>query len=336
MKKLHLAFLVPVFLVFLLLTIFKVAGNTVNKNLSTEIHKNKNTTEIKDIKKEVLYIIKDTGEPYLYHFGLTEKDFKNISDAGFDVIEGNFDICASDEDVKYFLDSSLKYGLSVIMPAGSGEAEWGYECDMPAEKDQKPVWQKEKVKDWIYKWKHYENIYAWDISNEAGSVMPNADKGYFISLSQLEYAYSTVKKTDPQRLVIIRMNGWFFYDYDDDFFREGNPFSENTADIVMVNSYSNVSDYYNGFVSVVGKRAKKAMSQIDPDVDVIISLGIWQEEPLWFAPSFKQLKNDIDSALELNPLGIAFFKYGAIGSEWYLPDENKLWDAMVKIINTRL
>ena len=74
---------------------------------------------------DVLAILKDVGEAAYYHFGLTEKDFLEIKKAGLDVIEGNFDICADDADVKFFLDSAKQAGLRVILNAGAGEAEWG-------------------------------------------------------------------------------------------------------------------------------------------------------------------------------------------------------------------
>src|SRR3989344_4160698 len=73
-------------------------------------------------------ILKDVGEAYLDHFGLTPQDFQTMNQAGVTIIEGNFDICASDEDVAFFLNQSYQSQLQVIMPAGSGEAEWGYAC----------------------------------------------------------------------------------------------------------------------------------------------------------------------------------------------------------------
>ncbi|KKW13722.1 MAG: hypothetical protein UY54_C0029G0009, partial [Parcubacteria group bacterium GW2011_GWA2_50_10b] len=83
-------------------------------------------------------ILKDVGEASYDHFGLTQKDFAEIKEAGFDVIEGNFDICASSEDVRYFLDSAERTGLQVILNAGAGEAEWGYPCDDNFVTGQKP------------------------------------------------------------------------------------------------------------------------------------------------------------------------------------------------------
>ena len=331
MKNLFWAVLVITLFLFFLTVLIILGINNKNSSKFTL----SDTPETNDIRQDgktaMLNIIKDLGEPYLYHFGLKESDFKKVSDAGFNVISGNFDICASDEDVEFYLNTAKKYGLSVIMPAGSGEAEWGYVCDMPVGKDQKPVWQGDLVKDWIIKWRDYENIFAWDISNEAGSVMPNSDKGYYLTSPQLIKAYETVKNTDPQRPVMIRMNGWFFYDFDENFFRKGNPFVKDTADIVMVNLYSNIGEYNPDFVSITGSRAKEAILEIDPDVDIIISLGIWEESPLWHTPSPEQLKNDYDSSLKLDPVGIAFFKYGAIDSYWYLPDDD-LWDVLLKII----
>ncbi len=148
-------------------------------------------------------VLKDVGEAYMDHFGLTDTDFEKIKGAKVNIIEGNFDSCATDEDVKYLLDQSQKYNLKVIMPAGSGEAEWGYACD--TEKfpvTQGPVWQKEKVVAWVNKWKTHPAIYAWDTSNEAGSVFPNASwnneknsqvpDALYLTAEQLKQAYKDV------------------------------------------------------------------------------------------------------------------------------------------------
>ena len=275
-------------------------------------------------------MMKDVGEAYMDNFGLTDSDFKNLKDAGFDVIEGNFDICASDVDIKYMLDKSEEYGLKVIMPAGSGEAEWGYECDMEEyPKDQKPIWQKNKVRNFVDKWKGHTAIYAWDISNEAGSVFPNASwmnvennkvtDAYYINTEQLKSAYSDVKGADRERPLMIRMNGWFFFDFDTDFFINGNPFAKDVADIVMVNAYSNVEDYYPDFVPTVTERAVTSINKTDPGTEIIISLGAWEELPLWHMPKIPNLRNEIMFLDKLDILGIAYFKYGAKGSEWYLP-----------------
>lgn len=283
----------------------------------------KATTDDKNLK-----FLKDVGEPYLDFFGLKDNDFKTISEAGFNTIESNFDICASDKDVSFFLNKADEYGLKVIMPAGAGEAEWGYQCDKTPAADQKPIWQKEAVQNWINKWKDHAIIYAWDTSNEAGSVFPNADKEYYLTVDQLREAYQTVKEADPDRLVMTRMNGWFFYDYDNNFFRHGNPFADKTTDIVMVNAYSNVEDYFYDFVSTVTKRAVDSIGQIDPSVKFIVSLGVWEESPLWFRPSVIQIENDYQSLKSFDLLGTAYFKYGAKGSKWYLPEHISVWEKL--------
>lgn len=289
------------------------------------------TQTVETVPSQIL-VMKDVGEAYMDKFGLTEKDFTQIKKAGIDVIEGNFDICASDNDVQYFLTESQKAGLKVIMNAGSGEAEWGYSCNQETfPKTQKPEWQKELVISWVNKWKSNPAVYAWDISNEAGSVFPNASwynetqskvpDAYYLSVDQLKKAYQDVKTADPTHPVMIRMNGWFFFDNDDNFFRNGNPFGEGVADIVMVNAYSNVSDYYNEFVPTVISRAKSSINEIDPQAKIIIALGVWEEKPLWYKPKPENVKQEIaDIAKHRDLLGTAYFKYGAFGSEWYLPE----------------
>lgn len=293
-------------------------------------------------------ILKDVGEAAYTHFGLAEDDFVSIKNAGFDVIEGNFDICADDSDVQFFLDNAKKNGLAVILNAGSGEAEWGYSCDGNFLLGQKPVWEAAKVKAWVQKWKAHEALFAWDTSNEDGGTFPFGTGGtqpdpqwetkYAVSEGQLQQAYRDVKSIDPQHPIMIRMNGWYFYDNADDFFRPGNSFGKNVADIVMINAYSNVDEYFDDFVSTVLMRVARSIYAIDPRVVLIPSLGVWNEPPLWIKPTVDHLTHDYQQALKAERLvGVAFFKYGAKkGADWYLPSSTRgdpvLWKAISSLI----
>lgn len=296
----------------------------------------------------VVAILKDVGEAAYPHFGLTAEDFSTIKAAGFDVIEGNFDICANNKDVTYFLDSAQAVGLKVLLTAGAGEAEWGYPCDDNFTPHQKPVWQSEKVKQWVTKWKDHPALYAWDTSNEDGGTFPFGVGGvkpdpawettFSLSVEQLQQAYRDVKSVDSSHRVMIRMNGWYFYDYADNFFRPGNSFGKNVADIVMVNAYSNVDEYFPDFVLTVLLRATRSIYALDPKVTFIPSLGVWNEPPLWVKPTTAHLINDYNQALKTeNLVGVAFFKYGAsAGGDWYLPDrvrgDTKLWQTISKLL----
>lgn len=283
-------------------------------------------------------ILKDVGEPYMENFGLSPADFNNIKAVGVDVIAVNFDICAAPTDVLIFLTGAQSAGLKVIMPAGAGEAEWGYPCDANFSNTLKPVWQKEAVQMWVRKWAYHPAIFAWDISNEDGQNFPNAEElnegwaeqGYALSIEQLQQAYRDVKAIDPTHPILIRMNGWFFYDYDSNFFRAGNAFGPNVADIVMVNAYSNVEEYFPDLVSTVATRTHDAVRAVSPKTQIIVALGAWQEAPMWFAPTLTNFKNDIRQAKETdNLLGIAIFKYGAEGSEWWMPKSAPtLWNSI--------
>jgi len=294
-------------------------------------------------------VLKDVGEAYMVRFGLTQKDFTDIKSAGFDVIEGNFDICAKDDDVRFFLDGAQAVGLEVILNAGAGEAEWGYPCGAEPTKDMVPTWQKAAVGAWVEKWKNHPALYAWDTSNEDGGTFPFGTGGtdpdpawetkYALSAAQLQEAYKDVKSWDPAHPIMIRMNGWYFYDYPENFFRPGNAFGKDVADIVMINAYANVDEYFDDFVSTVLIRADRAIGAIDYGVQIIPALGVWEEPPIWVTPTIPQLINDYNQAAKAeNLVGIAFFKYGAKGSKWYLPDSSlgapELWMKLREIIGS--
>lgn len=137
--------------------------------------------------------------------------------------------------------------------------------------------------------------------------------------------------SDPSRPIIIRMNGWVFYENEDDFFNTENPFGKHVADIVMVNAYSNVEDYYSDFVDTVTSRAIQSIKAVVPNTKIIISLGTWEELPLWHKPKLNNLKNDFNNLNKYDLEGIAYFKYGAKDSEWYLPDNKDLWRIITKL-----
>ncbi|NTV31336.1 hypothetical protein HGA91_05175 [candidate division WWE3 bacterium] len=282
-------------------------------------------------------MLKDVGEPFIDHLGLTPDDFKQIKDAGFTLIEGNFDICASDEDVKYFLDQSQSHGLLAVMPAGSGEAEWGYQCDVDPVKGQYPVWQKQQVQSWVKKWMSHPALYAWDTSNEAGGNFPfGQDLSYHVTAEQLNQAYTDVKAIDQKHPVMIRMNGWYFYDNEENFFDNGNPFAKNVADIVMLNAYSNVDEYFPDFVSTVVSRARASILKIEPSAAFIVALGVWEEPPLWFLPTQEHLQLDYNQAIAFEKVtGIAYFKYGASSSEseWFIQDDDRGAPALWQFIS---
>ena len=280
-------------------------------------------------KDEFLIILKDVGEPYLDNFGLGSNDFSLISQAGFNTIESNFDICADPKDVRSFLDLAFRHQLKVILPAGSGEAEWGYECDREYFQTQDPVWQEETIRQWINRWKSHPALYAWDISNEAGGNFPGAENSDIrLNLEQLQKAYRDINQADPNHPIMVRMNGWIFYENPpNDYFGNENPFGKEVADSVMVNAYSNVDEYFDDFVTNVSAKATRAILNLDPQAKVIISLGAWEEPPIWVKPGSENFENEYQELMEIDQLaGIAVFKYGAKGGDWYFPeDAPELW-----------
>jgi hypothetical protein len=316
------------------------------RDLPSQTSATKNVPE-----QEPVLLLKDVGEPQYEHLGLIEADFARIKAQGFTAIEGTFDICANHRDVSFFMDSAHKHGLQVILNAGAGEAEWGYPCDGGFVLGQKPRWEREKVQEWVRTWKDHPALLAWDTSNEDGGTMPfgtggvnpqpNWEKTYALSVDQLKQAYTDVKIADPDHPIMIRMNGWYFYDNEDDFFRPGNAFVKGVADIVMVNAYANVEEYFPDFVGTVMTRARQSISLIDPNVAFLPSLGVWEEPPIWYTPSVEELENDFNQAILTDRLyGISYFKYGAYkGDDWYLPDSERgdtaIWNA-IRDLNTEL
>lgn len=291
------------------------------------------------VQSKPMVILKDVGEPQYTHFGLTEQDFQLIAAANFTHITENFDLCADPADVKWYLDSAQQYNLKVIMMAGAGEAEWGYACDgEPYPLTQKPIWQKDLVTDWINQWKTHPAVFAWDISNEAGLNFPNGEnnpeiaEGWgknAISLAQLQQAAVDVKTADPAHSRLIRMSGYVFYENTQFFFEQKNPFAKDLAEYVMINAYSNTPEYDPSLITEIVSKSASAISSIDPQVQVVYSLGVWHEPPMWTKPPAENVQNDIR---QLNSFpDIAYYRYGAqAGSEWYFPDPNRgdpqLWE----------
>ena len=291
-------------------------------------------------------MIKDVGEPQYDNFGLNEDDFKYIRDAGFNVIGVNFDICAHEDDVNFLLHTAQKYNLKVVMPAGSGEAEWGYACDTTIPLTQAPVWQKDKVQAWVKRWKDLPAVYGWDISNEDGQNLPNGENNpqikeewikFALTTDQLQTAYRDVKAVDSNHPIIIRMNGFWFYENESNFFQSGNAFGNDVADIVMVNTYSNILHPYDSeFVTDILNKAFHSIPQVDGSVKILPSIAAWKEPPLFDMPTIEHLQQDYNQAISFPGIyGMSYFKYGAPkGNDWYIRDAGRgnptIWKKLIE------
>lgn len=268
-------------------------------------------------------ILNGVGDSKLVDFGLTDQDFQQIAASGVTIIQTNFDICADDQNVMRFLNQSKNVGLSVVLPAGVGDTEWGYSCDKNTfPSTQKPEWQKSAIADWISKWKSHPALYGWATANEAGSYLPNANSKATLTLEQLKTAYSDVRSLDPDHPVIIYMNGKNFIDHEDNYFWSGNPFSDDVADIVIVTAHSNFGRYDASFVAKITSRAKSSIFTTSPNTRLVISLAAWKQDPTWALPITSNLQSEIKKVSDHQDIiGIAFFKYGAKGSGWHLPTD---------------
>lgn len=129
------------------------------------------------------------------------------------------------------------------------------------------------------------------------------------------------------------MNGWFFYENKDNPFIRGNPFDTQVTDVVMVNAYSNVDEYFPDFVEETLSIAKKKLKEKDNKVKIFAALGAWSEPPLWKKPSIEHLGHDVDAIRKVGEVeSYGFFKYGARGSEWYMPESApEVWTFISKL-----
>lgn len=286
--------------------------------------------EIIGKKQNFTKVDKERQSPFchlkLIPLNIDDKDLNLISQMGFSVLaseEGVNDI--DTEEMKHTLDRIYKHGLKMIVDAGFSSGAWGYKEDGSDDPEQEPVWQKEKMQNWVLELKDHPAIYGWDISNEAGENLPNGNR-YRISLAQLKQASIDIRQIDSTRPVMIRMHYW---DEEDGDFGRQNPFAPEIADIVMLNLYSNYSlDGQTALLpDMVNDSAKiliDKIAAIDPNVKIWLSLAAFEEQPMFLNPSVTGIRQDIQSVLKLaNIESIGFFGWGEPMSNWYLPRDGK-------------
>ena len=267
--------------------------------------------------------------------GLPQQDFIAMKNAGIDILATEWGMEEYVSKARVFLDQAEAAGLKVVMDGGFSSRAWGFTDDdwekLP--KGKRPVWQKERVQNWIRSLKDHPAIYAWDICNEFGENLPSgAGAGCTdwpngrITIDQLKQAKADVLAVDPDRPIHARMYGWNIGDMPP---HVSSLLENRIADIISLNLYSNylekgklqwpdvIKDGGAYFVDSIKKKA--------PGTKVWMSIAAFEYPRIFQRPKPDSLSRDMKYALQINDLdGISFFCWGPVNqwdgkSNWYLP-----------------
>jgi hypothetical protein len=266
---------------------------------------------------------------------LPQKDFNDMKKAGIEVLATEWGMEQDVAKTRAFLDQAHKAGLKVVMDGGFSASAWGFSDDdwgnLPAGK--RPVWQKNRVQEWINALKDHPAILAWDICNEFGENLPsgagvkNSDwPKSMITIEQIKQAKADVLEADPTRPIHVRMYGW---DVDKMPSHVSALLDNKIADIISLNLYSNYLSQgklqWPTVIEDAGAYFVDAIKQKSPGVKVWVSLAAFQYPPIFQRPTIDSLTRDIDNSAAIEKLdGITFFCWGPVNQwddkcDWYLP-----------------
>jgi hypothetical protein len=280
---------------------------------------------------------------------LPQQDFIDIKAAGIDTLATEWGMEEDVSKARVFLDQAEAAGLKVVMDGGFSSRAWGFNDDdwekLPEGK--RPVWQKEKVQEWIMALKDHPAIMAWDICNEFGENLPggagmkNSEwPKSRITTEQLVQAKADVLAVDSTRPIHARMYGWNIGNMPPHV----SSFLENRiADIISLNLYSNYLDKGKlQWPEVIGDGGAYFVDSImkkSPGTKVWMSLAAFEYPPVFQRPTPTSLSRDMKYALQINDLdGISFFCWGPVNqwdekSAWYLPKTGAdLWEIIQREI----
>ena len=280
-------------------------------------------------KREVVYSMKGVG------INLPQSDFVDMKNAGIDILATEWGMEEDVDKVRKFLDQAQAAGLKVVMDGGFSYTAWGFTNDdwdkLPAGK--RPVWQKERVQNWIKALKDHPAIYAWDICNEFGENLPsgagikNSDwPKSRITIEQLKQARADVLEADNTRPIHARMYEW---DSNNMTAYIKSMLDERIVDIISLNLYSNYLDegklQWPDVIEDAGQRCVTEIKQDAPQTKVWLSIAAFEDGDMFQRPSPASLARDIKYAGEIDQLdGISFFCWGPVNqwdesNNWYLP-----------------
>jgi hypothetical protein len=278
---------------------------------------------------------------------LPQSDFVDMKNAGIDILATEWGMEENVADARKFLDQAQAAGLKVVMDGGFSYTAWGFTDDdwdkLP--KGKLPVWQKQRVQDWINALKDHPAIYAWDISNEFGENLPDGSdipgsgwpKGR-ITTEQLRQARADVLAVDPGRPIHARTYaGW---DKGKMPAHVKALLENKIADIISLNLYSNYLDKgkleWPTVIQDMGAYYVEDIKKTDPGVVVWLSIGAFEEVGSFQRPVPEDVSRDLKYAGQIPGLdGITFFCWGPVNqwditNTWYLPQTGAdLW-AVIK------
>ena len=332
------------FFLWLLFPFFVVIGTSIISNIVSAPHTSEDDTHQQPIEDIAFDVVKqeqnpsdfaheplspnlpvsEANNPSILHSSIpsfsmklvnedvTDSELDELRDLGITILSGEWGIDeATVPEMLELLDRTYARGMQWVINLTEG-GSWGYKEDGSDPKDQPPVWQRDYIQAYIEQIKHHPGIYGYDISNEAGGELPNGDT-YPLTLNQMKEASAHVRSIAPGEPIMIRMHYWDEYDGD---FTEESPFEEGIADIVMLNLYSNFTHdrtnvYLETMVENDGQVLIDKVLAVDPDVEIWIALGAFQEFPHFLKPTAEDLERDIKAALKLkNVSNIGFFGWG--------------------------
>lgn len=292
---------------------------------------------VKEPASEKIFSMKGVG------IVLPQADFVAMKSAGISVISTEWGMEEGLVSVRKFLDQAQSAGLKVVMDGGFSYTAWGFTDDdwesLPAGK--RPVWQKERVQNWINALKDHPAIYAWDISNEFGENLPSGAVSNnpdwpksMITLAQLKQARADVLAVDPTRPIMARVHGWDI--------GEMPPYvsamlDSRIADVISLNLYSNY--LYNGklqwpdVIKDGGKYFVDSIKKRAPNTKIWLALATFEYLDTFQRPTPADLSRDMKYTLQISDLdGISFFCWGPVNQwdekcNWYLPKTDPvLWE----------